>query len=57
MVLKGDKTMAEVDDYLRLAATNFKTAEAHLKDADILGGRSSPRDVTVTCLFSLYQGV
>jgi hypothetical protein len=26
--------MFEVDEYLRMAASNFKTAEAHLKDAE-----------------------
>ena len=26
--------MFEVDEYLKMAASNFKTAEAHLKDAE-----------------------
>ncbi len=26
--------MFEVDEYLRMAASNFKTAEAHLRDAE-----------------------
>jgi hypothetical protein len=40
--------MFEVDEYLKMAASNFKTAEAHLKDAE--DGLHALRERLENCL-------